>query len=118
MNEEIRIRGAGFRGMRRALALAVASWALAAAAAEPPKLNLTLADCVGLALENNLDLRIEKIVRTVADGVMLTNGLGLGKPMDLSALANAAWFGLPNFAAPVFSGNAMLLIAPVIWAGR
>ena len=59
MNEEIRIRGAGFRGMRRALALAVASWALAAAAAEPPKLNLTLADCVGLALENNLDLRIE-----------------------------------------------------------
>ena len=44
---------------------------------------------------------------------VLANGLGLGKPMDLSALANAAWFGLPNFAAPVFSGNAMLLIAPV-----
>ncbi|WP_110960562.1 solute carrier family 23 protein [Acidovorax sp. ST3] len=44
---------------------------------------------------------------------VLTNGLGLGKPVDLTALANAAWFGLPNFAAPVFSGNAMLLIAPV-----
>ena len=44
---------------------------------------------------------------------VLTNGLGLGKPMDLTALANAAWFGLPNFAAPQFSGNAMLLIAPV-----
>ena len=44
---------------------------------------------------------------------VLTNGLGLGKPMDLSALANAAWFGLPNFAAPVFEANAMLLIAPV-----
>lgn len=44
---------------------------------------------------------------------VLTNGLGLGKPMDLSALANAAWFGLPHFAAPQFSGNAMLLIAPV-----
>ncbi|PJI95302.1 uracil-xanthine permease [Acidovorax sp. 69] len=44
---------------------------------------------------------------------VLTNGLGLGKPMDLSALAHAAWFGLPNFAAPVFDGNAMLLIAPV-----
>ncbi|MBX9833561.1 MAG: NCS2 family nucleobase:cation symporter [Burkholderiaceae bacterium] len=44
---------------------------------------------------------------------VLTNGMGLGKPMDLSALANAAWFGMPNFAAPVFSGNAMLLIAPV-----
>lgn len=44
---------------------------------------------------------------------VFTNGLGLGKPMDLSALANAAWFGMPNFAAPVFSSNAMLLIAPV-----
>lgn len=44
---------------------------------------------------------------------VLTNGLGLGKPMDLSALANATWFGLPNFAAPVFEANAMLLIAPV-----
>ncbi|RQO84058.1 solute carrier family 23 protein [Acidovorax sp. FJL06] len=46
---------------------------------------------------------------------VLTNGLGLGlgKPMDLTALANAAWLGMPNFAAPVFDGNAMLLIAPV-----
>ncbi|MCO5357493.1 solute carrier family 23 protein [Acidovorax kalamii] len=44
---------------------------------------------------------------------VLTNGLGLGKPMDFSILANAAWFGLPNFAAPVFEANAMLLIAPV-----
>ena len=44
---------------------------------------------------------------------LLTNGLGLGKAMDLSGLASAAWFGLPNFQAPVFSMNAMLLIAPV-----
>ncbi len=44
---------------------------------------------------------------------LLTNGLGLGKPIDLSGIANAAWFGLPNFAAPVFDGRAMLLIAPV-----
>lgn len=44
---------------------------------------------------------------------VLTNGMGLGKPIDLSILANAAWVGMPNFAAPVFSGNAMLLIAPV-----
>ncbi len=43
----------------------------------------------------------------------LTNGLGLGKPVDLSGIANAAWFGLPAFTAPVFTGNAMLLIAPV-----
>jgi len=44
---------------------------------------------------------------------VLTNGLGYGKPMDLSGLINAAWFGLPGFSAPVFQGNAMLLIAPV-----
>jgi len=44
---------------------------------------------------------------------VLTNGLGLGKPLDLTALANAPWFGLPSFATPVFSGPAMLLIAPV-----
>lgn len=44
---------------------------------------------------------------------VLTNGLGLGKPMDLSGLVNAAWFGMPNFSGPVFEANAMLLIAPV-----
>jgi putative pyrimidine permease RutG len=44
---------------------------------------------------------------------VLTNGLGLGKPVDLAGIANAAWFGLPAFTAPVFTGNAMLLIAPV-----
>ena len=44
---------------------------------------------------------------------VLTNGLGLGKPMDLSGIFNAAWLGLPGFTAPVFSVNAMLLIAPV-----
>ncbi|HJS05303.1 MAG TPA: solute carrier family 23 protein [Variovorax sp.] len=44
---------------------------------------------------------------------VLTNGLGLGKPIDLAPLAAAAWFGLPKFAAPVFEVNAMLLIAPV-----
>lgn len=44
---------------------------------------------------------------------VLTNGLGLGKPLDLSGIASAAWFGMPNFSSPVFSANAMLLIAPV-----
>jgi uracil-xanthine permease len=52
------------------------------------------------------------IVASVVYAV-LTNGLGLGKPMDLSGLVNAAWFGMPNFSAPVFEANAMLLIAPV-----
>jgi len=45
---------------------------------------------------------------------VLTNGLGLGKPLDLTGVANAAWFGVPHFHAPVFSANAMLLIVPVV----
>jgi uracil-xanthine permease len=51
----------------------------------------------------------------VASGVyaLLANGLGLGKPIDLSRVAAAPWFGLPHFAAPVFEPRAMLLIAPV-----
>lgn len=44
---------------------------------------------------------------------VLANGFGLGKPLDLSGVAAAAWFGLPGFAAPVFQADAMLLIAPV-----
>jgi len=44
---------------------------------------------------------------------VLTNGLGLGKPIDVSAIAAAPWFGLPGFVGPVFKFDAMLLIAPV-----
>ena len=45
---------------------------------------------------------------------VLTNGLGLGKPLDLSGVMNAAWFGMPSFHAPVFEAQAMLLIVPVV----
>ena len=45
---------------------------------------------------------------------LLTNGLGLGKPIDLSGLGKAAWFGLPGFTAPMFDASAMLLIVPVV----
>jgi putative pyrimidine permease RutG len=44
---------------------------------------------------------------------VLSNGLGLGKPLDLSGIANAAWVGLPHFSAPVFDSSAMLMIVPV-----
>jgi uracil-xanthine permease len=44
---------------------------------------------------------------------VLTNGLGLGRAVDLSGVAAAPWFGLPRFAAPIFDSRAMLLIAPV-----
>lgn len=44
---------------------------------------------------------------------VLANGLGLGKPIDFSAVSAAAWFGLPHFSAPVFKAEAMGLIVPV-----
>ena len=45
---------------------------------------------------------------------LLTNGLGWGKPIDVSGIASAAWVGMPNFTAPVFTANAMMLIVPVV----
>jgi putative pyrimidine permease RutG len=44
---------------------------------------------------------------------VLTNGFGLGKPIDLGHVISAPWFGLPTFTAPVFGAQAILLIAPV-----
>jgi len=74
--------------------------------------------CVGLVavLTRGMVQRLLILVGLIAASIIyavLTNGLGLGKPMDLSGVLNAAWFGLPNFATPVFEANAMLLIAPV-----
>lgn len=45
--------------------------------------------------------------------LVLANGLGLAKPIDFARLGEAAWIGLPHFSAPVFTGPAMVLIAPV-----
>lgn len=53
------------------------------------------------------------LILATAVYALLTNLLGMGKPVDLSGIANAAWFGMPIFTAPVFTTNAMLLIAPV-----
>lgn len=44
---------------------------------------------------------------------IVTNGLGLGDPIDFAPVAQAAWFGLPHFTAPVFEAPAMALLAPV-----
>ncbi|BEP64218.1 solute carrier family 23 protein [Variovorax sp. V213] len=74
--------------------------------------------CVGLVavftrgMLQRLLILVGLILATVAYAV-LTNLLGMGKPVDLSGIANAAWFGMPTFTAPVFTTNAMLLIAPV-----
>jgi putative pyrimidine permease RutG len=74
--------------------------------------------CVGLVavltrgMVQRLLILVGLVIATVVYA-MLTNGMGLGKPIDFSGIANAAWVGLPAFAAPVFSAPAMLLIAPV-----
>lgn len=74
--------------------------------------------CVGLVavfargMAQRLLILLGLILATVVYA-LLTNGLGLGKPVDLGGIANAAWFGMPAFTAPVFTGSAMLLIAPV-----
>ena len=44
---------------------------------------------------------------------LLANGLGLGKPIDFTAVAAAAWLGLPRFEFPVWNAQAIALIAPV-----
>lgn len=41
------------------------------------------------------------------------NIMSLGPPIDFSGVANAAWFGWPNFTTPVFSWQAIFTIAPV-----
>jgi uracil-xanthine permease len=45
--------------------------------------------------------------------LFLANGLGLGRPIDLSALSTAPWIGLPKVTAPSFRADALFLIAPV-----
>src|SRR5512139_2140327 len=40
----------------------------------------------------------------------LTNGMALGKPIDLADVAAAPWLGLPRFASPAFDGGAIGLI--------
>lgn len=74
--------------------------------------------CVGLVavMTRGMVQRLLILVGLILASIVyaiLANGLGLGKALDLSGVANAAWFGLPGFAAPVFDANAMLLIAPV-----
>ena len=43
----------------------------------------------------------------------LANGLGWGKPIDFASIASAAWIGLPQIETPVWSAQAIGLIAPV-----
>lgn len=45
---------------------------------------------------------------------VLTNGLGLGTPINFAKITEAAWFGVPQFHSPEFSLSAITLIAPVV----
>jgi uracil-xanthine permease len=45
--------------------------------------------------------------------LILANVLGLGDPIDFTKVAQAAWVGLPTFQKPVFTAQAISLIAPV-----
>ena len=74
--------------------------------------------CVGLVavLTRGMVQRLLILIGLILASVVyaiLTNGMGLGKPMDFSGIASAAWIGLPHFSSPTFSGAAMLLIVPV-----
>jgi putative pyrimidine permease RutG len=74
--------------------------------------------CVGLVavfargMVQRLLILVGLVVATVVYAIF-ANGLGMGKPMNLSGIANAAWFGAPSFASPLFDSAAILLIAPV-----
>jgi putative pyrimidine permease RutG len=74
--------------------------------------------CVGLVavftrgMVQRLLILVGLIIASVIYAV-LANGMGLGKPIDFSGIANAAWLGAPSFASPVFDASAILLIAPV-----
>ena len=44
---------------------------------------------------------------------VVTNVMGWGTPINFTPIQQAAWFGVPDFHAPVFDVNAMLIIAPI-----
>lgn len=44
---------------------------------------------------------------------IVSNIMGLGTPINFTPIQQAAWFGVPDFHAPVFDVNAMLIIAPI-----
>jgi putative pyrimidine permease RutG len=75
-------------------------------------LSVGLVACYARGMTQRLLILVGLIIASIIYAI-LTNGFGLGKPIDFSKIASAPWFGLPNFATPVFTGQAILLIAPV-----
>ncbi|TAJ38454.1 MAG: pyrimidine utilization transport protein G [Reyranella sp.] len=75
-------------------------------------LSIALVAVFTRGMTRRLLILVGLIVATIIYAV-LTNGLGWGKPVSGAVLANAAWFGVPNFSAPAFDAKAIILIAPV-----
>ena len=44
---------------------------------------------------------------------VIASVMGWGTPINFAPIQQAAWFGVPDFHAPVFDVNAMLIIAPI-----
>lgn len=74
--------------------------------------GVALVAVVAHGMVQRLLILVGLVLASIIDA-LLTKGLALGKPMDLSGIASAVWVGLPGFTAPVFNLGAMLLMAPV-----
>ena len=77
-----------------------------------PFLSIGLVAVFTRGMTRRLLILVGLILATVVYAV-LTNGLGWGKPVSGALIASAAWFGAPNFTAPIFDPKAIILIAPV-----
>ena len=75
-------------------------------------LSVALVAVFAAGIVRRLLILVGLILASVIYGV-LTNGMAMGKPIDFSLVADAAWFGAPHFTAPVFDARAIVLIVPV-----
>ncbi|WP_343122686.1 MULTISPECIES: solute carrier family 23 protein [unclassified Luteimonas] len=75
--------------------------------------SVALVAVFGRGMVQRLLILLGLLVASVAYAV-LTNGMGLGKPVDLAPVLAAPWFGLPSLHAPAFDSRAVMLIMPVV----
>lgn len=75
--------------------------------------SVALVAVFGRGMVQRLLILLGLLVASVAYAV-LTNGMGLGKPVDLGPVLAAPWFGLPSLHAPAFDSRAVMLIMPVV----
>lgn len=77
----------------------------------------TVGSMAAVSVYGGRALRRVAVLAALAFGYLLVlvfgNGLGLLPGIDFGRVAGAAWFGLPQFAAPRFDWTAISMIAPV-----